>query len=31
MKNRTIDLDDPLKETNMDGDFFIGYKESTRD
>jgi hypothetical protein len=31
MKNRTIDLEDPLKETPMDDAFFIGYQDITRD
>lgn len=31
MKNRTIDLEDPLQETQLDDSFFLGYRETSRD
>ena len=31
MKNRAIDLEDPLRETPLDDAFFVGYKDRARD
>ena len=31
MKNNTIDLDDPIKDSNLDDSFFVGFKETSRE
>ncbi len=31
MKLNTIDLDDPIKDSNLDDTFFVGFKEKSRE